>query len=163
MTADKSPEDTGPLKAFLQSESVLTLSVNDDKGPWAAPVLYVADNDLNLYFLSSASTRHIASLPEDGVIAASIYTDYSGNWLEICGVQMEADISQVSDSGRAAAAARYFKRFPEVKALIDNPANEQEKRIGAAFGKSHFYRVTPTFLRFINNADGFSSRNEWRF
>jgi len=50
-----------------------------------------------------------------------------------------------------------------VKALIDNPANDQEKRIGAAFAKSHFFRVTPTFLRFINNADGFSSRNEWRF
>jgi uncharacterized protein YhbP (UPF0306 family) len=155
--------DTSPLKAFLQSESVLTLSVNDDQGPWTAPVLYVADEDLNLYFLSSSSTRHIASLSEDGCIAASIYSDYKGDWLGICGVQMAADISQVEETDRAAAAARYFKRYPEVKALIDNPANEQEKRIGAAFGKSHFFRVTPTFLRFINNADGFSSRNEWRF
>ncbi|MDG1082215.1 MAG: pyridoxamine 5'-phosphate oxidase family protein [Porticoccaceae bacterium] len=155
--------DTSPLKAFLHSESVLTLSVNDDQGPWTAPVLYVADEDLNLYFLSSSSTRHIASLPEDGCIAASIYSDYKGDWLGISGVQMAADISQVEETGRAAAAARYFKRYPEVKALIDNPANEQEKRIGAAFGKSHFFRVTPTFLRFINNADGFSSRNEWRF
>ena len=155
--------DTAPLRVFLQSESVLTLSVNDDQGPWTAPVLYVADEDLNLYFLSSSSTRHIASLPEDGCIAASIYSDYKGDWLGICGVQMEADISQVDEAHRAVAAARYFKRYPEVKGLIDNPANEQEKRIGAAFGKSHFFRVTPTFLRFINNADGLSSRNEWRF
>ena len=157
------PASTAPLKAFLQSESVLTLSVNDDQGPWTAPVLYVADEDLNLYFLSSSSTRHIASLPEDGPIAASIYSDYRGDWLGICGVQMEADISQLDKADRVAAAARYFQRFPEVKALIDNPANDQEKRIGAAFAKSHFFRVTPTFLRFINNADGFSSRNEWRF
>ncbi|UVW36191.1 pyridoxamine 5'-phosphate oxidase family protein [SAR92 clade bacterium H455] len=155
--------DTAPLKAFLQAESVLTLSVNDDQGPWTAPVLYVADEDLNLYFLSSSSTRHIASLPEDNRIAASIYSDYKGDWLGICGVQMEAHISQVDETDRAAAAARYFQRFPEVKALIDNPANEQEQRIGAAFGKSHFFRVTPTCVRFINNADGFSSRNEWRF
>ena len=155
--------DTSPLKAFLQSESVLTLSVNDDQGPWAAPVLYVADEDLNLYVLSSSSTRHIASLPGDGRIGASIYSDYKGDWLGICGVQMEADISQLDEADRVAAAARYFQRFPEVKALIDNPANDQEKRIGAAFAKSHFFRVKPTFLRFINNADGFSSRNEWRF
>lgn len=155
--------DTAPLKAFLQAESVLTLSVNDDQGPWTAPVLYVADEDLNLYFLSSSSTRHIASLPDDGRIAASIYSDYKGDWLGICGVQMEAHISRVDEADRAAAAGRYFQRFPEVKALIDNPANEQEQRIGAAFGKSHFFRVTPTFVRFINNADGFSSRNEWRF
>ena len=155
--------DTSPLKAFLQSESVLTLSVNDDQGPWTAPVLYVADEDLSLYFLSASSTRHIASLPEDGRIAASIYSDYKGDWLGICGVQMEADISQLDKADRVAAAARYFQRFPEVKALIDNPANDQEKRIGAAFHKSHFFRVTPTFVRFINNADGFSSRNEWRF
>jgi len=155
--------DTSPLTAFLQAESVLTLSVNDDQGPWTAPVLYVVDEDLTLYFLSSSSTRHIASLPEDGRIAASIYSDYKGDWLGICGVQMEADISQLDKADRVAAAARYFQRFPEVKALIDNPANDQEKRIGAAFAKSHFFRVTPTFLRFINNADGFSSRNEWRF
>lgn len=155
--------DTSPLKAFLQSESVLTLSVNDDQGPWTAPVLYVADEDLNLYFLSASSTRHIASLPEDGRIGASIYSDYKGDWLGICGVQMEGDISQLDKADRVAAAARYFQRFPEVKALIDNPANDQEKRIGAAFAKSHFFRVTPTYLRFINNADGFSSRNEWRF
>jgi len=121
--------DTAPLKAFLQLESVLTLSVNDEQGPWTAPVLYVADEDLNLYFLSSSSTRHIASLPEDGRIAASIYSDYKGDWLGICGVQMEADISQVDEAHRAAAAARYFQRFPEVKALIDNPANDQEKRM----------------------------------
>ena len=162
-SATDSPASTVPLNTFLQSETVLTLSVNDDQGPWTAPVLYVADEALNLYFLSSSSTRHIASLPEDGRIAASMYSDYKGDWLGICGVQMEADISQVDEAGRAAAAAAYFQRFPEVKALIDNPANEQEKRIGAAFAKSHFYRVTPTFLRFINNADGFSSRNEWRF
>lgn len=157
------PASTAPLKAFLQSESVLTLSVNDDQGPWTASVLYVADEDLNLYFLSSSSTRHIASLPEDGRIAASIYSDYKGDWLGICGVQMEADISQLDKADRVAAAARYFQRFPEVKALIDTPANEQEQRIGAAFAKSHFFRLTPTFLRFINNANGFSSRNEWRF
>ena len=155
--------DTAALKTFLQRETVLTLSVNDDQGLWTAPVLYVADDDLNLYFLSATSTRHIASLPEDGRIAASIYSDYNGSWQSICGVQMQACVEQVDDADRAVAAARYFQRFAEINALIEKPANEQEQRIGTAFAKSHFYRVTPSFIRFTNNADGFSSRTEWRF
>jgi len=155
--------DTAALKTFLQRETVLTLSVNDDQGLWTAPVLYVADDDLNLYFLSATSTRHIASLPEDGRIAASIYSDYNGSWQSICGVQMQACVKQVDDADRAVAAARYFQRFAEINGLIEKPANEQEQRIGAAFAKSHFYRVTPSFIRFTNNADGFSSRTEWRF
>ena len=101
--------DTAALKTFLQRETVLTLSVNDDQGLWTAPVLYVADDDLNLYFLSATSTRHIVSLPEDGRIAASIYSDYNGSWQSICGVQMQACVKQVDDADRAVAAARYFQ------------------------------------------------------
>lgn len=171
MVAETAPiADSGPLKAFLQHESVLALALNDSVnssvdsgGPWVAPVLYVADDNLNLYFLSAPSTRHIAALPEDGRIAATIYRDYNGSWQSICGVQLQGHVTQVDEADREDIGARYFTRFPEVQALIDNPASEQEQRIGSAFAKSNFYRVTPSFIRFTNNADGFSSRTEWRF
>lgn len=158
-------KDQSQLKAFLQAESVLTIATGDACGPWSAPVLYVADissEPLALYFLSSANSRHIKSLPADGAAAVSIYSDYDGNWQSIRGAQIHGTIEQIADGERAAIADSYFARFPEIAGLIDNPQTEQEKLIGAAFGRSHFYCVTPSFVRFTNNGDSFAGRTEWQ-
>ena len=159
-------KDFSKLHGFLNSETVLTIATADACGAWSAPVLYIADTQaepFELYFLSSSNSRHISGLPLSGSAAVSIYTEYTGAWQSIRGVQIHASITRVAESERASIAQRYFERFPEVKALIDRPASEQETRIGQAFGKSHFYRVTPSFVRFTNNSDSFAGRTEWQF
>lgn len=159
-------ENISKVHHFLQQESVLILSTQDEQGCWSAPVLYVADTRQEpplLYFLSSEKSRHILSLKNTNVAAVAIHSTYQYQWQSICGLQIQARITEVSDDEKAAVQALYFKRFPEVKALIDQPANEQEKRIGQAYARSGFYRATPSFLRFINNREGFSSRTEWHF
>ena len=158
-------KDQTQLKAFLQAESVLTIATGDACGSWSAPVLFVADINAEpfvLYFLSSANSRHIKSLPVDGAAAVSIYSDYDGNWQSIRGAQIHGTIEQVADSERAAIAGSYFARFPEIQGLIDSPQTKQEELIGAAFGRSHFYCVTPSFVRFTNNGDSFAGRTEWQ-
>ena len=158
-------KDQTQLKKFLQAESVLTIATGDACGSWSAPVLYVADISADLfvlYFLSSAKSRHIHSLPADGAAAVSIYSDYDGNWQSIRGAQIHGNIMQVVEKDRASIAEVYFARFPEIEALIDNPQTKQEKLIGAAFGRSNFYRVTPSFIRFTNNGDSFAGRTEWQ-
>ena len=155
--------DVTPLHQFLQGESVLTLAISDVLGPWAASVLYVADLESDpfaLYFLSSANSRHIIGLPATGSAAGSVYSDYSGNWQSICGAQIQATITQVENKDKAAQL--YFARFPEIKALIDNPTTDQERLIGAAFGRSNFYRFAPSFVRLTNNGDSFAGRTEWQ-
>ena len=155
--------DVTRLHQFLQDESVLTLAMSDASGPWAASVLYVADLQVDpfaLYFLSSGNSRHIKGLPVTGRAAVSVYSDYSGNWQSICGAQIQATITQVENKDKAAQL--YFARFPEIKALIDNPTTDQERLIGAAFGRSNFYRVAPSFVRLTNNGDSFAGRTEWQ-
>ena len=155
--------DVTPLHQFLQGESVLTLAISDVLGPWAASVLYVADLESDpfaLYFLSSANSRHIKGLPANGSAAGSVYSGYSGNWQSICGAQIQATITQVENKDKAAQL--YFARFPEIKALIDNPTTDQERLIGAAFGRSNFYRFAPSFVRLTNNGDSFAGRTEWQ-
>ena len=158
-------KDQTQLKAFLQAESVLTIATGDACGSWSAPVLYVADisaEPFTLYFLSSANSRHIKSLPLDGAAAVSIYSDYDGHWQSIRGAQIHGSIAQVTEEQRAAIAEAYFARYPEIAGLIDNPQTKQEELIGAAFGRSHFYRVIPSFVRFTNNGDSFAGRTEWQ-
>ena len=159
-------KDFSKLHKFLQDETVITISTSDSNSPWSAPVLYVADTSLSpfvLYFLSSSNSRHIKGLPHDGVVAASIYSDYRGNWQSICGAQMSVSIRILPDGQESVAQDLYFSRFPEIKSLIDSPQSDQERLIGAAFGKSSFYRVEPLFARFTNNGDSFAGRTEWHF
>lgn len=154
--------DVTRLHQFLQGESVLTLAISDASGPWVASVLYVADlepDPFALYFLSSGNSRHIKGLPVTGSAAGSVYSDYNGNWQSICGAQIQATITQVENKDKAEQL--YFSRFPEIKALIDNPTTDQERLIGAAFGRSNFYRVVPSFIRLTNNGDSFAGRTEW--
>jgi len=158
-------KDQTQLKAFLQAESVLTIATGDACGSWSAPVLFVADINAEpfvLYFLSSANSRHIKSLPVDGAAAVSIYSDYDGHWQSIRGAQIHGTIKQVAEESRAAIATAYFARFPEIQGLIDSPQTKQEELIGAAFGRSHFYCDTPSFVRFTNNGDSFAGRTEWQ-
>ncbi|MCS5593695.1 MAG: pyridoxamine 5'-phosphate oxidase family protein [Porticoccaceae bacterium] len=155
--------DFTKLHKFLHSESVLTLATSDACGPWSAPVLYVADTTAEpfaLYFLSSDNSRHIKSIPANGRSAVSIYSDYTGDWQSIRGAQIYSTISKVADKNTVADL--YFARFPEVRALIDNPSTEQERLIGSAFAKSNFYRVTPSFVHFTNNGDNFAGSTEWQ-
>jgi uncharacterized protein YhbP (UPF0306 family) len=156
-------KDFTKLHQFLNAESVLTIATSDACGPWSAPVLYVTDTSAEpfaLYFLSSANSRHIKSIPANGSAAVSIYSDYTGDWQSICGAQIYCTISKVDDKDRIADL--YFARFPEVWSLIDSPKTEQERLIGSAFAKSNFYRVTPSFIRFTNNGDSFAGRTEWQ-
>ncbi|MAE04328.1 MAG: hypothetical protein CMK25_08855 [Porticoccaceae bacterium] len=158
-------KDRRKFYTFLCEESVMTIASADACGPWSAPVLYVADiavDPFTLYFLSSANSRHIQSLPVDGAAALSIYSDYDGHWQSIRGAQIYGTITQVDPLHEAAIAERYFARFGEIKALIDSPQTDQETRIGAAFDRSNFYRVTPSFVRFTNNGDSFAARTEWQ-
>lgn len=151
------------LHQFLNRESVLTIASSDACGPWSAPVLYVADTEAEpfaLYFLSSPNSRHIKSIPSNGSAAVSIYSDYTGDWQSICGVQIYCTIEKEPD--KDLVADRYFARFPEIWKLIDSPATEQERLIGSAFAKSNFYKVSPSFVRFTNNGDNFAGRTEWQ-
>lgn len=158
-------EISSSARDFLLEQSVLTLSIVDNVSCWAAPVLYAVEfstGAFSLYFLSSDSSRHIQALAYDDQVAASIYADYQGRWQSICGMQMKGQVSVVETAHQEYGHEAYFSRFPEIKELIDHPTNEQEQRIGAAFAKSHLYRFSPNFVRFINNSDRFAGRTEWQ-
>ncbi len=158
-------KDFSEMLQFLRTQSVLTIATAEIRGSWSTPLLYVADtvsDKVSLYFLSSANSRHIQSLPSHRHAAASVYSDYNGHWQSIRGVQMEAIITEVDSQEQKRVEALYFNRFPEVETLINAPLSEQERQIGIAFSKSIFYCMSPSFIRFTNNTNQFAGRSEWR-
>ncbi len=67
------PELTTIIRKFLETQSIMALAtINLDGLPEAAPVFYVSDEQLNLYWLSLPDTRHSANLQRSARAAAVI-------------------------------------------------------------------------------------------
>lgn len=142
------------IRDFIQSHFTLTLATAADDLPWAAGLYYVADEDLNLYFISDPGTRHVRDALRSGCVAVTIH-DADLPWTEIRGVQMEARLEPVAAAERAGVERRYLERFPDVATIIRSPADATQSRIAEKFRGSAFYRIIPGRLRYIDNTRGF--------
>ena len=60
---------------MLQDHHTVTISTIDEKSVWSATVFYVSDENLNLFFLSSAKSRHIQHIQKNPHVSATIYKE----------------------------------------------------------------------------------------
>lgn len=156
MTAP-APDIVGP---FLDHFTTLSLATTGPAGVWNAPVFFARDQALTLYFISSSKTRHARDLESNPQVAVTVYGNVE-NWAEISGVQLEGRAEVIGEDDRAAAEQIYLARFPAVKSILASPANDDERKIAAGFAASHFYKITPTFIRLIDNTKAFGYSEEF--
>ena len=134
---------------LLKSESTLALATTAaDGSPRTAPVFYLADDELCLYWFSSASSQHSRNLKRDAAAAVAVYRA-TDEWDRICGVQMHGSVAVAADPDvRRAVTEAYVKRF----------------RLGALFRvgirRSRLYRFTPSWVRYIDNSKRFGYKFE---
>jgi len=72
--------------SYLQGHNAMSLATAHDGQAHAATVFYVNDH-LDLYFISSPSSRHGQHLAANNHIAATVNEDYR-NWNDIKGLQL---------------------------------------------------------------------------
>ena len=134
--------------ALLRAESTLTLATVDENGlPWSAPLFYLAEDDLTLYWLSAAKSQHSRNLATQPSAAVSIAHSVE-NWKEIRGVQMRGRVESIDGAaGRKPILERYCQRF----------------HLGAFFQlaiqQSTLYAFHPEWIRGIDNTRHFG----WKF
>ncbi len=149
------------VRAYLQSHNALTLATVSGEQPWAAAVFFVHDDDLNLYFLSDPASRHCQHLEANPRVSATINEDY-GDWRQIKGVQLEGTARRVkSPVETAKVLSLYLAKFPFVKDFIPSPLRILSRIVvsGKPFPVA-IYRVSPEHLYYLDNAKGFSHREE---
>lgn len=136
------------VRAFLAQCRTATLATVDDAGrPHAANVQVVSDGQLRLLWVSkpdAAHSRHLARLAH---AAVTLY-DHDDRPERIRGVQMHGTVEAVE---HATAWPVYVARFPFVN---DAPYRD-------AVARQQFYRLSPTWLRWIDNRVTFGHRVEW--
>jgi len=158
-TADPQIETRQRALEYVEAHHTVSLATQGPDGLWAASVFY-ASIDFQLYFLSEPKTRHAQNLVANESIAATINEDYS-DWREIKGIQMEAtcqEVRGVRETARALGA--YVKKYPFVADFLSPGQLLKGMKIGSRSLDVRLCRVTPTRLFFLDNARGFSNRQE---
>jgi len=145
-------DQLAPILAFLASQSTLSLATVDDSGhPQAAPLFYVSNDALNLYWLSSPTSRHSVNLATQPRVAVTIYPAVWA-WADIRGLQVEGSAHSVID---AAERERILTLYRAKFALP--PAFD------AQITASTLYRLTPTWIRWLDNSVRFGYKLEIHF
>ncbi len=143
------PDNLQIIQAFLDTQSTLSLATTSPDGsPQAAPIFYVADERLNLYWLSSPSSRHSTNLVRNSKVAATIYPSV-WQWNEIVGLQIEGEARPIGDERiREQILTIYLRKF-QLPAELDS-----------IISASTLYMLKPIWLRWMDNSVQFNYKTE---
>ena len=149
------------LLAFLYQHDTMTLATIGPAGePQAAAVFYVADDELDLYFLSDPDSRHGRNLTREPRVAATIQAD-GQDWQEITGLQIEGTATVVEEANEIARVAQLFaKRFDFLRELLADGDAVGAPDLQGPLASGRFYAVRPTWIRSIDNTRGFGHKEE---
>jgi uncharacterized protein YhbP (UPF0306 family) len=134
---------------LLQEESTLALATEDEHGePCVAPLFYIADEDLTLYWLSSSTSLHSLNLARSSKASATVYT-HAQTWKEIRGLQMRGQVSSITQRAqRRALIGQYRQRF-QLGVLFR-----------MAISQCTLYSFRPEYFRYLDNSRRFGYRFE---
>jgi uncharacterized protein YhbP (UPF0306 family) len=129
------------IAVLLREQSTLALATTDEQAQaCVAPLYYIADEALNLFWLSSESSLHSQNLKRVPSAAATIYR-HTEHWKEIRGVQLRGSVGVIADPRRRHALIEaYCERF-QLGAVFK-----------AAISQSSLYALRPVFFRYIDNS-----------
>lgn len=141
--------------ALLKACRTASLATAGPQGtPHAANVQFVADDQLNLYFVSGAESRHARQIAATGRVALTVYDHVDTDPGKIHGLQMHGLCEPVTADDRPRVWALYVARFTFVEA---------SPPLRAAVEAQPFFVVRPTWLRLIDNRRGFGFKAEMSF
>ena len=145
---------TSRILSFLNAHNTLTLATVDAGGrPHACALFYAVGPGPTLYFISDPGTAHAQHIGDGAAIAAAIQQD-GQVWQEIRGLQLHGFAAPcLTSSEKTAAHQLYATRFPFVATA---------SRLAEALTRARYYQITPSWMRMIDNSQGFGHKEEWR-
>jgi uncharacterized protein YhbP (UPF0306 family) len=106
---------------YLAENKVASLATSKDNIPWAAPVLYAYDSDLNLYFISEPDTRKIQNILSNPKVAVTIAeVRYKERKMVGIGIQLEGEAYQIEKEKGERELAIFRKRYRRVDEYLPN-------------------------------------------
>ena len=142
-------EQLETLATLLREENTLALATLDlDGNPSVAPLFYLVDEHLSLFWLSSPSSLHSQNLKKVPRAAATVYR-HTESWNDIRGVQMRGLVTVITDRKRRRLLIKSYSEQFKLGTLFT-----------AAMSRCRLYEFRPGFFRFIDNSKGFGYKFE---
>lgn len=96
------------IKEVLEKGYLMSLATQDDGGIWVADVIYIHDDELNIYWMSDPDVRHSQAILKNNKVAATITV--SGPGEKNLGIQLEGAAGKINGARYDLAKKHYAKR-----------------------------------------------------
>lgn len=106
------------IKEVLDKGYLMSLATIDDKGVWVADLIYVYDNNLNIYWMSDPDVRHSQAILNNGNVAGTITISSQGE--DNLGIQFSGKAEKVKESRHDLAVKHYSKRKKPIPKETDD-------------------------------------------
>lgn len=137
--------DKQVLQHFFGKQHLLTLATVDASGkqPWLANMYFVADEELNLYFVSAKETNHSLHIAENDKVAFTTAWYDPDNLGDRKAIQGKGKCELMKNWGEIAKVLKLFHaKYPDWKEVI-NLQTIKEKLI-----ESRPYKITPSYIKY---------------
>ncbi len=95
------------IKEVLEKGYLMSLATMDSAGLWVSDVIYVHDDDLNIYWMSGLDVRHSKAIHSGSPVAGTI--TISGQGEDNLGIQFEG-IAEKIDGPRYDLTVKHFTK-----------------------------------------------------
>jgi uncharacterized protein YhbP (UPF0306 family) len=102
------------IKEVLEKGYLMSLGTHDNGGVWVSDVIYIFDDNLNLYWMSDPNVRHSKAILENNQVAGTITVNLPKE--DNLGIQFEGLVEKIHEPRYDLAKKHYTKRQkPEPK------------------------------------------------
>lgn len=127
------------VQDLLSKGYLMSLGTLDESGPWVSDVVYVHDNNLNIFWLSKVNTRHSKAIGKNKNVAATITLSNKSGEPNL-GLQIEGVATKIDGEDYKLAVKHRQKRNKQL------PSKDQKFLEEDA----SWYRLQPTRIEIIN-------------
>ena len=125
------------IKEVLDQGYLMSLATTDDSGVWVADVIYIHDDDLDIYWMCDPDVRHSQAIGNDNRVAGTITVSGAGE--NNLGMQFEGFTEKIEGSRYDLALKHYAKR--------KKPAPKESDYV---LGGDSWYMLKPKRIELIN-------------
>lgn len=108
MTATPMPDIRPVIRDVLEKGYLLSLATTDEGGVWVADVIYVHDDDFNIYWMSDPEARHSKAVAGNPNVAGAIAV--SGPGENNLGIQFSGRAEKIAGSRYDLIVKHFLKR-----------------------------------------------------
>jgi uncharacterized protein YhbP (UPF0306 family) len=132
----------------LNSSHLMSLGVQDDRGPWVSDVIFIFDDENNLYWMSDPKCRHSQAILKNPKVAGTITASNKSKEPNF-GIQFEGTAEKIEGARHDLAIKHRTKRGHPV------PSEQEDVLDGDSW-----YVLKPSRIRLIDEENfGFTTQN----